>query len=130
MGAFWGSYLGCTLVQLERERLWGDHTSTNGVREAPCFQKYMAHLRFEQIRKLVKWAKADTSFVVPEWRMFEKMVADFNTNRSEVMHFSTWGTTDESMSAYQQRVPKCGGLPISTSIPLPSAYVQGSYSSP
>jgi hypothetical protein len=43
--------------------------------------------------------------------MFEKMVADFNTNRSEVMHFSAWGTTDESMGAYQPRVTKCGGLP-------------------
>jgi hypothetical protein len=43
--------------------------------------------------------------------MFGKMVADFNTNRSEVVHFSAWGTTDESMSAYQPRVTKCGGLP-------------------
>jgi hypothetical protein len=108
---FWGLILAARQFNHKGKDLWGDHTSTDGVREAPCFQKYMAHWRFEQIRKLVKWAKANTSSVVPEWRMFEKMVADFNTNRSEVMHFSAWGTADESMSAYQPRVTKCGGLP-------------------
>jgi hypothetical protein len=71
----------------------------------------MAHWRFEQIRKLVKWAKADTSYVLPEWKMFENIAADFNTNRSEVMHFSAWGIVGKSMSAYQPRVTKCGGLP-------------------
>jgi hypothetical protein len=50
---FWGLILDARQFNHKGKDLWGDHTSTDGVREAPCFQKYMGHWRFEQVRKLV-----------------------------------------------------------------------------
>jgi hypothetical protein len=50
------------------------------------------------VKRLV--SRSTWSTGAKEWRMFDKMVIDSNTNRSEVMYFSSWGTADESMNTY------------------------------
>eukprot|EP00873_Tetraselmis_striata_P037229 jgi/Tetstr1/457493/TSEL_044075.t1 len=52
---FWGLVLAARQFNQKGKALWADHTEADGIREAPNFQKYMPHWRFERIRALVKF---------------------------------------------------------------------------
>lgn len=78
-----------------------------------CLQcRYMSHSRFETIRHLVKYSKADVDAAVHDpWAMFRLMVQDFNANRQRVVGLGLMQVLDESMSNWQPRKDKLGGLP-------------------
>mmetsp|Transcript_24839 Transcript_24839/g.63963 ORF Transcript_24839/g.63963 Transcript_24839/m.63963 type:complete len:234 (-) Transcript_24839:193-894(-) len=78
---FWGLVLAARQFNQKGKALWADHTEADGIREAPNFQKYMPHWRFEQIRALVKFSKAAPGAGPDTWQMFTQMVEDFNRNR-------------------------------------------------
>ena len=83
-----------------------------GLREAPNFSQWMKHHRFEEIRGLVKYAKADLDKVATDpWAMFRRHVEEFNTNRRELINRGLWATLDEIMSSFRPRKDKLGGLP-------------------
>lgn len=108
---FWGLIIAARQFNQKGHHLWGDHTMTDGIREAPNFQKYMPYWRFEQIRALVKYSKAAPRAGPNTWEMFNQMVADFNKNRAMMLVMGVWITMDETMSAYQPRTTKTAGLP-------------------
>ncbi len=82
------------------------------MREPPSFSSWMKQWRFEEIRQLLKYAKADLSKVqTDQWAWFKKAVTDFNYNRKKVLQPGLVVVLDESMSAWKPRADKLGGLP-------------------
>ena len=69
----------------------------------------MAYWRFEAIRRLVKEICPNSS--IDPWLRFRPIVEEFNANRARTLHNDGDVTVDESMSAYQPRLDKFGGLP-------------------
>ena len=83
-----------------------------GVRDPPSFSPYMMHWRFEVIRRLGPYSKADMSRVnMDPWSWFRPAVEDFNAKRKEVIDTGMVLVPDESMFAYRPRKDKLGGLP-------------------
>ncbi len=82
------------------------------MRDPPSFASWMKHLRFEEIRQLVKHAKADLSKVQADhWSWFMQAVTDFNVNMKTVLQPGLVAVLDESMSSRKPRADKLGGLP-------------------
>eukprot|EP00873_Tetraselmis_striata_P046182 jgi/Tetstr1/466446/TSEL_010974.t1 len=107
---FWGLMLASTQYQERGLSLWS--STSPGITSAPNFGRFMSYARFRGIRLLVPWAKADLPSVHKDgWAWFRQMVADFNTNREAVLGMLRDATLDESMSAWQPRTSKKGGLP-------------------
>ena len=72
----------------------------------------MKYHRCEEIRGLVKYAKADLDKLATDpWAMFRRHEEEFNSNRCELIHPYLWGTLDEIMSSFRPRKDKLGGLP-------------------
>jgi hypothetical protein len=72
----------------------------------------MKSYRFTTIREMVMYSKADMSVCqVDPWAMFRQMVSDFNDNMAAKLQARMTQTLDESMSSYQPRKDKRGGLP-------------------
>eukprot|EP00873_Tetraselmis_striata_P008305 jgi/Tetstr1/428569/TSEL_018563.t1 len=108
--SFWGLMLASTQYQERGLRLWS--STSPGITTAPNFGRFMSDARFRGIRMLVPWAKADLPSVHKDgWAWFREMVAEFNTNREAVLGVLQDATLDESMSAWQPRASKKGGLP-------------------
>ncbi len=82
----------------------------HGIRAARNFDPYMAYYRFESIRRLIKEICPNSS--LDPWLRFRPIVYEFNANRAKTMHNDGNVTMDESMSAYQPRLDKFGGLNI------------------
>jgi hypothetical protein len=91
--------------------LW--NKATSGLRDPPDFGKYgMSLNRFHKLMKSAPSAHADYSkhYEAPWWRV-SRLIAGFNENRKRTILKSDVMTIDESMSAFQPRTTKCGGLP-------------------
>eukprot|EP00873_Tetraselmis_striata_P019334 jgi/Tetstr1/439598/TSEL_028022.t1 len=74
--------------------------------------RYMPLHRFKYIRSLIKNAKADLDSTMSEpWAWFRRAATEFNANRATILNAGIFATMDESMSAYQPRPTKLGGLP-------------------
>ena len=72
----------------------------------------MKQWRFNEIRNLLKYAKADLSLAPSDpWAWFRPAVDDFNSSRKAVLQHGLVVTLDESMSAWKPRADKFGGLP-------------------
>jgi hypothetical protein len=69
----------------------------------------MTYWRFEAIRRLVKEICPSSS--LDPWPRSRPLVEEFNTNRAKNLHNGGDVTADESMSAYEPRLDKFGGLP-------------------
>ncbi len=79
------------------------------MRSAPNYEKHMASWRFETIRRLLRDICPESS--VDPWSRFRPMLDEYTANRREVLHSEGDSTLYESMSAYQPRLNKLGGLP-------------------
>ncbi len=56
--------------------LW-DQAPRRGVRDPPSFGSWMKHWRFEEIRQMMKYAKADLSKVQTDpWAWFKQAVKE------------------------------------------------------
>jgi hypothetical protein len=108
---FWGLVIAGSQYHQQGKHLW-DEAPRRGVREPPSFASWMKHWRFEEIRQLVKYAKADLSKVqADQWSWFRQAVTDFNANRKAVLQPGLVAVMDESMSSWKPRADKLGGLP-------------------
>ena len=108
---FWGLMIAGTQYHQQGKNLW-DQSPRRGVRDPPSFTSWMKHWRFEEIRQLLKYSKADLSKVqTDQWAWFRKAVTDFNSNRKAVLQPGLVAVLDESMSAWKPRADKLGGLP-------------------
>jgi hypothetical protein len=106
---FWGLIIGARQFSEKGKNLWTNSEEPMGLRSAPNYEKHMASWRFETIRRLLRDICPESS--VDPWNRFRPMLDEYNANRSEVLHTDGDSTLDESMSAYQPRLDKLGGLP-------------------
>ena len=104
---FWGMCIAARQFSERGKCLWG--VEPQGIRAAPNFDQYMAYWRFEVIRRLVKEICPSSS--LDPWSRFRPLVEEFNANRAKTIHSGGDVTADESISAYQPRLDKFGGLP-------------------
>jgi hypothetical protein len=108
---FWGLVIAGSQYHQTGRNLW-DQAPRRGVRDPPSFGSWMKHWRFEEIRQMMKYAKADPSKVQTNpWAWFKQAVTDFNANRKRVLQPGLVAVLDESMSAWKPRADKLGGLP-------------------
>jgi hypothetical protein len=107
---FWGLVIGARQFSVQGRGLW--ETASDGFQPAPNFGQYMSWGRFQLIRELVKWSKADLDAQPTDpWYMFRRMTTDFNANRAANVHMQLVQVLDEMMSSWQPRKDKLGGLP-------------------
>ena len=67
---FWGLVIAGSQYHQQGKHLW-DEAPRRGVRDPPSFASWMKHWRYEEIRQLVKYAKADLSKVqADQWSWF------------------------------------------------------------
>eukprot|EP00873_Tetraselmis_striata_P033157 jgi/Tetstr1/453421/TSEL_040403.t1 len=85
---FWGLMIAARQFNQKGHHLWGDHTESDGIREASNFQKYMPYWRFELIHALVKYSKATPGAGPNTTEMFNQMVADFNKNKEMMLYIA------------------------------------------
>eukprot|EP00873_Tetraselmis_striata_P011765 jgi/Tetstr1/432029/TSEL_021502.t2 len=109
---FWGLIIAGALYSQQGRDLWATNITFDGLRDQPNFQRYMPLHRFKYIRSLIKYAKADLDSTVRDpWAWFRRAATEFNANRASILNTGIFATMDESMSAYQPRATKQGGLP-------------------
>lgn len=83
-----------------------------GLRGHPNFAQYMSEGRFDQIKKVANYCFADLSRRSSDaWWPIRGGVDGFNQNRQRTVTKSRALCIDESMSGYQPRASKLGGLP-------------------
>ena len=104
---FWGLIIGARQYSEKGEKLW--NSKPVGLRGAPDFGAYMKEWRFAEIRRLVPSICPHRE--LQPWARFEPMIAAFNQNRASTILRHGDSTMDESMSAWQPRKDKLGGLP-------------------
>ena len=79
-----------------------------GSRSDQNYEKPIAAWQLETIRRLLRDICSESS--VDPWSRFRPMQDEYNANRREVLHSDGVSTVDESMSVYQPRLNKLGGL--------------------
>jgi hypothetical protein len=104
---FWGLILGARQFSERGKNLWS--SDAHGLRCARNYDEHMVAWRFEAIRRLIPDMCSESS--VDPWKRFRPMLTEFNANRASILHGDGDSTLDESMSAYQPRLDKLGGLP-------------------
>ena len=104
---FWGTIITTRQFSQRGKDLW--NTNSQGLLEPPNFGKYMKEWRFAQIRRLIQ--DMLTSSPSDPWAKFRPMVASYNANRHDRLCHDGDCTFDESMSSWQPRKTKLGGLP-------------------
>ena len=108
---FWGLIIGASQFHQKGKCMW-TNSARRGIRDPPRFDCWMKQWRFNEIRNLLKYAKADLSKVPSDpWAWFRRAVDDFNLSRKAVLQHGLVVTLDESMSAWKPRADKFGGLP-------------------
>ena len=108
---FWGLILASTQYHAKGKALW-DAPPRRGVRDPPRFDSWMKFWRFDEIRQLVKYSKANLDRVPTDaWSMVRDLIEDFNRTRVAMIRQGCVQVLDESMSAYRPRKDKLGGLP-------------------
>eukprot|EP00873_Tetraselmis_striata_P006595 jgi/Tetstr1/426859/TSEL_017073.t1 len=109
---FWGLVLAGSLYSQQGQDLWATNITFDGIRDQPDFQRYMPLYRFMAIKALVNYAQADFSATVSDpWSWFRRDATELNSNRRAVLSTGLFATMDESMSAFQPRKTKLGGMP-------------------
>jgi hypothetical protein len=103
----WGIIIGARQFSEKGKELWS--IMSHGLREALDYERFMKAHMFETIRRHVRDC---FSVSAPDaWALFRLVIEGFNGNRARVMHHNYDKTFDESMSSYQPRKDKLGGLP-------------------
>jgi hypothetical protein len=107
---FWGLVLGARQFHVRGKDLW--ESKSVGLQPAPNFGQYMSWGRFQLIREMAKYSKADMDSQPSDpWFMFRRAVQDFNANRAATVLMQLVQVLDEAMSNWQPRKDKLGGLP-------------------
>lgn len=83
------------------------------VHDRPNFQRYMPLHRIKYTRSLVKYAKADMNMTVADpWAWLFRGVVEFHLKRAAVvLAHGVYASLNATMSAFQPRKEKLGGLP-------------------
>lgn len=81
-----------------------------GLFPAPMLDQYMTLYRFNEMRSVFPFAFYDSKGDDP-WYPINRLVRDFNENRSRTVAAGCKRTLDESMCSWQPRISKYGGLP-------------------
>ena len=105
---FWGMVIAARQFSEKGKNLWSDD-DCDGVRSIPNFDTFMSEHRFCAIRRLIP--KICSGSAIDPWLRFRPMIEAFNENRKRTVHSDGDATADESMSAWQPRLDKFGGLP-------------------
>jgi hypothetical protein len=107
---FNGMLLGATQFTQRGRALWRDTSSS--LRGKPDYGQHLGEHRFESIKKVANYCFADsTKSASDPWWPIRGGVDGFNENRKRTIKRTRAICIDESMSAYQPRSTKLGGLP-------------------
>lgn len=108
---FKGLVIGAVQFLQRGQALWRKDDYV-GLRGHPNYSQHMSEGRFDQIKKVSNYCFADLSRRSSDpWWPIRGGVDGFNQNRQRTIKKSRAICIDESMSAFQPRASKLGGLP-------------------
>jgi hypothetical protein len=108
---FKGLVIGAVQFLQRGQALWRKDDYV-GLRGHPNYSQHMSEGRFDQIKKVANYCFADLSRRSSDpWWPIRGGVDGFNQNRQRTIKKSRAICIDESMSAFQPRASKLGGLP-------------------
>ena len=109
---FHGIIVGAVQFTQRGRALWRVDDGVRSLRGHPDFGQYMAEFRFEEIKFVASFCYADlTRRTSDPWWHIRGGVTGLNENRARTVKRSRALCIDESMSGFQPRSSKLGGLP-------------------